>query len=192
MAPEGGRAGGRGEGFALAVGPNVEAVVRDKAILLFRAVLQEVGHPDLEPARCMASGFPVVGRIEDSLAFPAKLVEAKGSVQELFGKAKQAQASARAGTRSSGDAEVDREIYATTLAEVAAGKMRGPFTREQLDAELGLWTPARRFGLRQSGKIRPIDDFSEMGQNATLATGFKVDLGRVTRQSLWPRPGQQV
>ena len=159
--------------------PNVEAVVHDKAILLFRAVLEEIGHPDLEPARCMAAGFPVVGHIEDSLAFPAKTVEAKSKVEELFGRAKAAQASARAGTRTSGDKEIDREVYEATLAEVGSGRMRGPFTQEQLDNDLGLWTPARRFGLRQSGKIRPIDDFSEMGQNATLSTDFKVDLGGV-------------
>ena len=101
------------------------------------------------------------------------------SVGELLARSRSAQAAARLATTRSGDDELDEEVYAATAKEIEAGLLREPFEARELDERLGLWTPARRFGLRQNNKVRPVDDFSEYGQNATLQTYFKVDLGGV-------------
>ena len=63
-----------------------------------------------------------------------------------------------------------------------------------------MWVPSRRFGVKQGTrqlaaeelspgtdqeplgeilKVRPIDDLSEFGQNATVGTDFKVDTGGI-------------
>ena len=84
------------------------------------------------------------------------------------------------GTRASGDLDLDRQVWAATQKEVHEGLLQGPITAAEASAKHGpLWIPARRFGLRQSGKVRPIDDFSEMGHNDTVGTSCKVDLGGV-------------
>jgi hypothetical protein len=71
------------------------------------------------------------------------------------------------------------------LLEGHAG--RNPFSVEELDCKYRLWVPARRFGLRQGGKVRPVDDFSEFGQNGTLVTHYRVDLGGVDEVSALER-----
>ena len=42
-----------------------------------------------------------------------------------------------------------------------------------------LWTPSRRFGIVQGGKIRNIDDLSEFAVNQTYGTPEKLDQGGV-------------
>ena len=123
-----------------------------------------------------------MGDIQDSCEFPAVLKVAESSVRDLLAQSRAARAAARIATRASGDEELDREVIRVTKEEVSKGWMRGLFTEEQLNEKYGLWTAARRFGLRQggaAGKVRPVDDFSEYGQNGTLTTPFKVDLGGV-------------
>ena len=162
--------------------PQVEAVVAEKKILLFREKLGWAGFVDKEAYRMLAAGFPIVGDIQDSCEFPAMLKVAESSVRELLAQSRAARAAARIATRASGDEELDREVIRVTKEEMSKGWMRGPFTEEQLNEKYGLWTAARRFGLRQggaAGKVRPVDDFSEYDQNGTLTTPFKVDLGGV-------------
>eukprot|EP00972_Heterocapsa_arctica_P090890 13409610-Heterocapsa_arctica.AAC.1 len=66
------------------------------------------------------------------------------------------------------------------MAEVEVGKALGPFTEQQVTEVVGAtWAPCRRVGLVQSGGVRPIDDFSEYGHNATSATSEAIDLGGV-------------
>ena len=45
----------------------------------------------------------------------------------------------------------------------------------ELDAELGCWVPSRWFGIRQGGKVRAIDDFSESGINDARGAEETVD-----------------
>ena len=127
----------------------------------------------------LVAGFPIVGDVPDSLEFAPKLRAARISVGELLAQSRSAQAAARLATTRSGDDELDEEVYAATAKEIEAGLLREPFEARELDERLGLWTPARRFGLRQNNKVRPVDDFSEYGQKAMLQTYFKVDLGGV-------------
>ena len=158
-----------------------ELVVSDKNILVFKRILQSIGYRDLEAAEMLVAGAPVIGELGDSLEFPRRRTEPRTSLRDFLAGAKAAQASARAGTIASRDQELDEAVYTETRREVEATKLlKGPISERELEAKHGsLWVPARRFGLRQPTKIRPIDDFSEMGHNFTLGTDFKVDLGGV-------------
>ena len=51
------------------------------------------------------------------------------------------------------------------------------YTEEQLDLRHGgTWVPSKRFGIRQSGKIRCIDDCSEFLVNSSTSVPEKLDL----------------
>ena len=58
----------------------------------------------------------------------------------------------------SGDMEIDIELDRITRDEVSQGWLTGPFTSAELDEKLGDWLPSRRFGVKQGGRVRPIDD----------------------------------
>lgn len=52
--------------------------------------------------------------------------------------------------------------------------------KNEVDGLVGeLWTPSRRFGIVQSGKVRNMDDLSEFSVNMTYGTPEKLDLGGV-------------
>ena len=76
-------------------------------------------------------------------------------------------------TRSSGDPEIDRGTYAATLDEVERGWLVGPLPMDCLDEE-SLVT--RRFGVKQNGKIRPIDNYLESGLNSTASAADTITL----------------
>ena len=69
-------------------------------------------------------------------------------------------------TRPSRNAAVDQQVLERTLEEVQEGKAIGPLEESEVDGLLGkCWAPARRVGLEQAARIRPIDVFTEYGLN---------------------------
>lgn len=74
-----------------------------------------------------------------------------------------------ASVRSSGDDEIDREVFAKTQDEVACGWLDGPIDVSALEPNAVV---SRRFGIRQSSgevvKIRLIDDFTASNVNQTV------------------------
>jgi hypothetical protein len=55
--------------------------------------------------------------------------------------------------------------------------VKGPFSAAEVSKRNGdEWIPSRRFGVRQGGKIRPVDDFSQFLVNATVTCHEKIDL----------------
>eukprot|EP00972_Heterocapsa_arctica_P078312 11547139-Heterocapsa_arctica.AAC.1 len=123
-------------------------------------MLEWAGYEDKEAYRMLAAGFPIVGEVPDSLEFPPKFRAAEGSVRDLLAQSKSAKAAAKVSTRASSDSELDKEVWEATKKEIQEGWLRGPFSEDELDSKYQLWVPARRFGLRQGGKVRPVDDFS--------------------------------
>ncbi len=60
------------------------------------------------------------------------------------------------------DEKIDKEVWRQTLKELEDGGLKGPYSADELSAEVGpLWIAARRFGLQQGDKVRPIDNFAE-------------------------------
>jgi len=158
--------------------PDVQTVVAGKRLLLLISILESIGYEDVDAARSMITGFPIVGQLPDSLAFPEQSTPPRDTVRELIENAPSAQAAVES-TRA-GDEKMDAELYEVTEQEADGTRLLRRTTAEGLTAKFGpRWVPARRFGLRQGAKLRPIDDFSEQGHNATVGTAFKVDLGGV-------------
>jgi len=158
--------------------PDVQAVVKGKRLLLLRRILQEICYEDVDAATSMMTGFPVVGKLPDSLAFPPRHTAARDSVRELLEHAPEAQKVVAAGRPS--DRELDRELFEVTEKEARETGLLRSTTPAELSERYGpRWVPARRFGIMKGKKLRPIDDFSAQGHNATVESAFKVDLGGV-------------
>eukprot|EP00971_Amphidinium_carterae_P093834 1856684-Amphidinium_carterae.1 len=63
------------------------------------------------------------------------------------------------------------------MKEVKAEWITGPLSEQELNDTLGLhWVPNHRFGIRQSNKVRVIDDFSASMVNHTAEVHEKLQL----------------
>ena len=77
------------------------------------------------------------------------------------------------------DEEMAQAVWNDTMDQTAPDKqwVTGPFTAGEITERMGsCWVPSRRFGVRQGGKIRPVDDFSQYLINATVSSHEKIDL----------------
>ena len=72
--------------------------------------------------------------------------------------------------------KINKALWLATIEERDKGECKGPFTPEELDAMLpGGWVAARRFAVCQKKKVRPCDDYSAFGHNATSSSTETVD-----------------
>ena len=79
--------------------------------------------------------------------------------------------------RVSSDPEIARAVFQETQQQLSDGWVKGPFTMQQMDERFGgCWIPSKRFGVRQGGKVRAVDDFSEFLVNASVTSTEKLAL----------------
>ena len=95
--------------------PDVQTVVAGKKLLLLIRILEDIGYDDVDAARSMITGFPIVGQLPDSLAFPEHAAPPRDTVRELIEHAPSAQAAVE-DTRA-GDAKMDAELFEITEQE---------------------------------------------------------------------------
>ncbi|CAE7465617.1 NaCP60E [Symbiodinium sp. CCMP2592] len=86
------------------------------------------------------------------------------------------------------DAPLDansRELFEITEAEYREkGWLEQPRSWEELELLFGDWLPAKRFGVRQRDKLRPIDDLAANGANSAFAACDKLTL-RAFDELVW-------
>jgi hypothetical protein len=157
--------------------PDVEKVVADKSILLFKQMLEDIGYDDIDVHSLLITGVKLIGQIPP-LAFwqpdPEKLPRI--TPEMLWSEARTAQSNVSCLGKSL-DPGRDGDLWNITLEEVEGGGLAGPFSAAEITAKFGpLWVPSRRFGVVQNDKLRPIDDFSEPGVNAAYGSGMKVNM----------------
>ena len=168
------------EELRCAAHPDVLPSIRGKRLLLFGEMLRASNFPSASAlVHRMSTGFPLLGNIEPTGVFPTGVSSAGSCIEDLWTSARTLQNSAIGSIGPSSDAELDCAVSDATREEVERGWLLGPFSRADLDSRLGLWVPARRFGIRQGTGTRVIDDYSEHGQNACTATQEKIDVGGV-------------
>eukprot|EP00435_Cladocopium_sp_Y103_P066069 s1270_g28.t1 len=128
-------------------------------------VLQLPRHGGVE----VVAGIELAGAAPYVDCFDPSFKPAKMTVGELGVGARAARVALFASVRSSGDADLDTEVLAKTLAELECGWLEGPFDPADLPPNAVV---SRRFGIKQvSGevcKVRLIDDFTASGVNATV------------------------
>ena len=170
--------------------PEVAQIYEGKRFLLFQELMEEILHPDKSLVNDLIQGMRITGNAMPTGVFPPDFKPAQLEEVDLWRVAKFSQGEVQQSVPrhvSRGEVEVAGEmvdvakaVWSATLDESAKGWLDGPLSAEEVTAKLGpLWTPSRRFGIVQGGKIRNIDDLSEFAINQTYGTPEKLDLGGV-------------
>ena len=161
--------------------PSVRASASSKRLLLFKEMLIDSGFPNAESlVTHMAQGFRIGGKVVATGIFPQHKREAWLSMEEALDGAPLHNRHVLSSSGPSGDAKLDEEVFAETQSEHQRGWITGPFTATELDKEFqGKWICNRRFGIRQNGGTRVIDDYSESQLNATTDVTERIDVGGV-------------
>ena len=155
---------------------HLSSVLKGKRFATLHAALQKVGYEDADVALEANQGFPLAGWMKRSQVFASCIRPPEMHVETLVAMTASYNARTLASVKASGDPEMDREVWASTLAEVEGGSLEGPF--ETCDLPSGhLVSP--RFGLRQGAKVRPIDNMSASGLNATVGLPEKLQVDTV-------------
>jgi hypothetical protein len=167
---------------------NVEKVVSEKRILLFQEMLSDIGYDDMEVVSLLSEGVKVVGKLDEVGIW--KKDDSRGprcSVKDVWLGAREAQAKVLT-PRKPQDQALEEEVWKGTLKEVDDGVLKGPMTPAEVSFIVGpLWVAARRFGLKQGQKIRPIDNFSEFSVNAALGASERITMLGIDHVVAWSR-----
>lgn len=83
---------------------------------------------------------------------------------------------------------VEAEIWKGALEESEKGWLNGPMSEQEVADKYGsLFVASPRFGLRQSDKVRPIDDMSISLVNSSFSSSYKLSLDGVDGISVLSR-----
>ncbi len=168
--------------------PDVERVVKNKKILLFKEMLKDIRYDDAEVASLLVVGCRVMGTLGKTGIWQGDDTKsAQCPVDSVWANAKAAQASALT-PREQDDEELAAAVWKATSEEVSNKLLLGPFSVAQLNSALGpRWVPARRFGIRQGEKVRPIDNFSEHLVNQAFGASEKISMLGVDHVVSWSK-----
>lgn len=140
-------------------------VVKGKKFLLFKELMDLVGHEDKDLFLDLVSGMRITGNAEPTGEFAVDFKPAQLEEKDLWQVAKfsQAEVVRRVPVQKNpkpvvlrGErVDIAEEVWKTTMKEVEKGWLEGPLTAEQVASRVGpLWTPSRRFGIIQGSKVR--------------------------------------
>eukprot|EP00435_Cladocopium_sp_Y103_P075041 s103_g53.t1 len=132
----------------------IKSVLAGKKFELMRCALEAVRYPDASIAAEASAGLPLVGWMKQSGMFASNLRPPEAS----------------------SDAELDREVWDATMAEVKGGTLDGPF---ELDSLPRGHVVSPRFGIRQGHKVRPIDNLTASGINSTVGLPERLQVDTI-------------
>ena len=141
-------------------------ILGSKNLALFEHLLKDAGHGDVDLVNQLADGFDLTGSLPESNVFSRKVRPASMSCGDPRRIADLSRESMLQLVKSSGDAELDSQLYAATMKEVSKGFLVGPIDPAALPAGSTL---TRRFGVFQKSKTRPIDDYKASFVNSSVS-----------------------
>ena len=159
--------------------PDIAKVLKGKRILLWRKLLEEAGYEDLEVVDETIEGFSLVGAATVTKAYPLGTTPAQQSVDQLKEQAVWRRRSTIGKCNSTGDAQLDSELWTQTMEECSEGWLAGPYYSEEEISRLvqtDNWICTRRFPLQQPNKVRLIDDGLDSGLNSAFSSYNKLKL----------------
>lgn len=157
--------------------PQNRVILQGKKFSALRIILQQADYDDVAIVDEIIAGIPLVGPYPKSHIFPPKLRSASITVDQLRSGSKWMRRGIIPKIQSSGDTVVDEKVWLEALEERDKGWLSGPFTESQLQEKFPEgFVVSRRFGLKQAGKIRSIDDFSESLVNSAISTFEQIEL----------------
>jgi len=161
--------------------PDVEKVVKDKNILLFKRMLVDIGYDDVAVADLLVTGVKLVGELERLPMWEADHTKnAVLTLEALLSGARQAQRKVIESGADTSWSKEDAAVAQATIDEKESGLLEGPYEAAELEKILGpLWIAARRFPIVQGDKTRPIDDFSEFDVNRSYGAKHRLRMNGV-------------
>ena len=107
---------------------HAQGIMAPKRILLWQALLQKFGYPDMEVVSEVVDGVTLLGTVGSVAAFAQTFKPAQRSVQELRESARVSREALVWSSRSSGDSFLDAEVYRKTLDNWTQGGCQAPLT----------------------------------------------------------------
>jgi hypothetical protein len=158
----------------------MQKVLHGKSLLLLQRMAKDAGYDDPFLAQDAVLGASITGISRDCAEFPNRPSDPTMTAEDVMKATRWSRKVIINSVKSSGDINLDKELHDITREERERGWLQGPFTEQELKDKLGpLYVVNRRFGLKQSDKIRPIDDYSESFPNSAYGCPFKLDLGGI-------------
>lgn len=145
----------------------VESVIKNKKILVWKEMLESISYPDMGVVDEFTSGAMLTGSAAPTGLWPKKFTPASVTENDVRRLAKSSRAGLSYNQVVFFEEEIAQSVWQQTLDEVNRGDVEGPFELEHIPEDYPL---SRRFGVRQSGKIRCVDDFSASSVNAACQT----------------------
>ena len=172
--------------------PEVSVAVRDKRILVFSEILQELQYPDLGVISELEHGAELVGEVPVTGMLPYRFSPSLMTVEELGSIAASVRPQFNSKGVGSGDSEVDTTVWEQTLQEVSEGWLKGPIPLSDIPTDAPI---SRRFGIRQGPKIRLIDNFASSQVNDCVTVHespvlHTVDIGAAVTAAYFQRAKQ--
>ena len=145
-------------------------ILGSKSILLFKEILQTINYDDMGVVDELTTGATLTGEIPVTGVLDTKLKPARMPLERLLEMANQVKDLIEARTVSSGDDNMDEQLWQKTLEEVEQGYLEGPFDFDALPPGCLV---SSRFPLMQGTKLRPIDNYSSSLINDTVSVSEK-------------------
>eukprot|EP00435_Cladocopium_sp_Y103_P009876 s4862_g2.t1 len=145
--------------------PYAARILEPKRLTVWKEILEDIGYPDMAVVEELVQGTELVGQVPICGIFEKTFKAAEMTTQQLLDLGINAKRKQFYSCSSSGDPEVDEQVYSKTLEEVEMGWAAGPFSLEEVPEQAVL---SKRFGLKQPGKVRLIDDLSGSLINQTV------------------------
>ena len=163
--------------------PGVAPFAAKKRQLLLTAILDDLGFGATDVLlSCLGTGFPMFGPFPVTGIFPQRSHRASIDMEDLPAVAKWARPAMTHSTPafikspSEDQKKMNDELWRLTMEERRLEECRGPFTEQELDAKYpDGWLACPRFGVAQKGKVRPCDNYSIYGHNATSDSYETID-----------------
>ena len=150
---------------------HLKVVLKSKRLLLMGEMLMASGYKDTSLHDEISKGFSISGPIPSKGVFKPCCEPATLTVKELRAGAKVVRQGIIQAAEDAAQHPLSKEIHSITMDEVERGWLQGPIKAEDLPPTASV---TRRFGISQSNKTRPIDDFSESLINQTAARSESI------------------
>jgi hypothetical protein len=154
--------------------PGMKSVYKGKNFALLLHLLKKYKNewPDTSIGKEMIEGAKLTGMHEHTGIFPFEMSLPTITEEHLRSNSELRNQSMLTRTKSSGDSDLDEQLWSQTLDENKNGWLDGPFySIDHLSDHLkDVPHVSRRFPISQSNKVRAIDDFHE--SNINLACGL--------------------
>ena len=154
--------------FHASLHPNVASVLSGKRLLLLKEMINSINYEDVAVFDEFTQGSMLVGSSQVSGLWPLKFTPATMTLTELaVNSQKERGMLEQHKPLVDQDDELLKSVWSQTMDETETGALVGPITLQEIDPATPL---SRRFGIRQGGKIRCVDDFSRSGVNVCCST----------------------